>query len=107
MNRGKITLCPYYLSDNQKSVSCEDTIRRFSSKKAKDKHVDKYCCTYGYQECPYAKDLTKLYDRIEKSRPGERSELYLRHRVEVLSKELGKVSSMLGKAEKQLEDWQK
>lgn len=87
-NNGRITLCPYYKNESGLTVSCEDVIRRFRWPAQKKKHMDTYCDD-AWSECPYAAELTRLY---------EEGDDLVEHEVSALKKELKKTATMLGKA---------
>ena len=93
----RYTLCPYYVNDRRRSISCEDVFRRYDSYAEKYKWMDTYCDS-DWQECPYAKALDKVYEQIEK---GDMRALD-RHRESAQHEEMRKLSSALGRAEKGL-----
>lgn len=97
-NSGHITICPFYISERSKSVTCEDVFRRFKSKKDKRAYMDIYCDD-NWQECRYAQKLMELYDEIETK--GEKDQMLemFRHKHLATREELKKVASQLGKAE--------
>lgn len=89
-NNGRITLCPYYRNESGLTISCEDVIRRFRWLGQKKKYMDTYCDD-KWQMCPYAMELTRLYERGE-----DMSE----HEVKALNKELKKTVTMLGRSQR-------
>ena len=99
---GRYVLCPYFLSEHNRTISCEDCMRWYSSADAQNKWLDKYC-EDNWASCPYAKELARMYDRIENSHPSVRTEIVLRQETDSLRRELRKVRIMLGKAEKKIE----
>lgn len=101
-NYKNLAKCPYFLAENQKSITCEDVIRRFSSEDKKDTYADKYCNT-SWEECPYARDLNDLYDTLDVALPELKTEILLRQRYEATRAELNKTRSLLGRAEKKVE----
>ena len=63
---GYYVVCPFYLSDSRNSITCEDCIRLFPSKKEKRKHLREYCeCIHNYKSCKWASDLLNLYKEFE------------------------------------------
>lgn len=96
-------ICPYYIDENKKSISCEDCCRSFRSPKAKYKWMNKYCDTWEWEKCPWAIDLTEAYRRYEK---GDIHALE-NHEIEALTKETKYLRTRLGKAEKRVERQQK
>lgn len=96
-------ICPYYIDENKKSISCEDCCRSFRSPKAKYKWMNKYCDTWEWEKCPWAIDLTEAYRRYEK---GDIKALE-NHEIEALTKETKYLRTRLGKAEKRVERQQK
>lgn len=99
-NNGRYTMCPYYRDERNKSISCEDTFRRFTSKRKKFQWMSNFC-DESWSECPYAKALTDLWNRIDEGADMETE--MLQHKLRELQKEQKKMSSMLGKADKQAE----
>ena len=96
-NNGRITVCPFYRDEKNKSISCEDVYRTFRYLKQKNEWMDRYCDA-DWEHCPYAKKLNEMYDRIEEGDEDAEME----HKIEALEKELRSVKSMLGKAENRL-----
>lgn len=66
--------CPYFKGDSRMSVACEPYIKlatranrtEFTSEDSRRGHEEKYCFTFGYNRCPYAKLLTERYLEEEK-----------------------------------------
>lgn len=102
-NCRNLAKCPYFLAENQKSITCEDVIRRFYTEDKKNAHADKFCNGFTWSECPYAKDLNALYRELEKAPPEHKFEILLRQRCEAQRAELTKLRVMLGRTEKKLE----
>lgn len=100
-NNGRITLCPYYRNENKKSISCEDTFHRFRWAREKEKHMDNYC-DRDWTACEWAASLNEVYEKEE-----DVSERLEEHKLQAIEKELRKTASMLGRAEKRLEDREK
>ena len=98
-NNGRITVCPFYLSERNKTISCEDTPHRFRYRKQKKDWMGRYC-DHDWAACPYAKDLNDMYDKLFKE--GD-TEVETEHKIDALEKEIRKLSQMLTKAEKRLE----
>lgn len=100
-NNGRVTLCPYYRNEKGFSITCEDVYRRFETKTEKKKHKNTYCCE-AWQKCPYAKDLNRLYENMEGEKMNKTEEL--RQKCNAQGKEIKKMATMLGKAEKKVKE---
>lgn len=96
----RYTLCPYYVDENKKTVSCEDVIRRFLTYRSKNQHMNKYC-DKDWQSCPYAVALSEVYHSIEDGADEELT--WLRHKVKVLEKEQKKQISLMGRYDVRLD----
>ena len=102
-NYGHIAICPFYRAEKNKSISCEDTFRRFKNENKRNAWATMYCDSWDWMKCPYAADLTEAYERYEK---GDGMALE-NHENEALRTELEKMSRRLGMAEKRCERQQK
>ena len=102
-NFNHIPICPYYQSEKKKSISCEDTFRRFDSTSRRNAWLTMYCDSWDWMRCPYAADLSEAYERYEK---GDEMAIE-NHEIEALRKELKSVTTKLGRAEKRTERQQK
>lgn len=60
----RFALCPYFQSEKNLSISCEDTVRQFYSKRDKQKQLKNYCDSQ-WETCRYAIALNDLYERME------------------------------------------
>lgn len=100
-NNGRITLCPYYRNEKGLSITCEDVYRRFETKADKRQHKFKYC-SEAWKECPYAKDLNELYEKMEGQEVNKTDEL--RQKCKAQEREIKKMATMLGKAEKKIKE---
>lgn len=100
-NNGRITLCPFYRNEKGLSITCEDVYRRFETKADKRQHKFKYC-SEAWQECPYAKDLNELYEKMEGEKMNKTDEL--RQKCNAQDKEIKKLVTMLGKSEKKAKE---
>ena len=96
----RYTLCPYYVDDNKKTISCEDVIRRFATYRSKNRHMDKFC-DKDWQRCPYAVELTQMYQRIEGG--ADEGHEIMQHNLIALEKENKKLISLLGRYDKRIE----
>ena len=96
-------ICPFYVGEKHKSISCEDTYRRFCNSERRDAWLHMYCETWDWMRCPYASDLSEAYERYEK---GDKEALE-KNAVDSLRKELKSVTTKLGRAEKRTERQQK
>lgn len=97
-NTGHYSRCPFFSSEREKVITCEDVFRRFRSKTDKDNYMWTYCDT-DWEECKYARELLDLYDRIEKKGETVQMMEIFRHRTGATRAELKKVATQLGKAE--------
>ena len=104
-NFDRIAICPYYIADKRKSISCEDVFRTFPDVKHKNHWMDQYCCVWDYRLCPYAADLNRMYDRIEKGADVTITEYEQRYKA--LDQEIRAQSKRLGRTEKRVERQQK
>lgn len=100
-NSGHYTLCPYYKDSKNKSITCEDIFRTFRWKSQRHKWMVKYC-DCDWNECPYAQSLNEVYRKVLEEGADMEKEM-LKQKCKELEKELKKVKTMLGKAEKRLE----
>lgn len=97
----RYTICPYYIDDNKKTVSCEDVIRRFATYHSKNKWMNRYC-DKEWQSCPYADALQKMYDRINTMDVDWEIET-LRLRSDAMIKEIKKLNGLLGRYDVRLD----
>lgn len=93
-NNGRITKCPYYVGEQNKSISCEDTFRRFRWPAQKYRWMDTYCDD-KWEKCVYALAIQRAYEGGNMNKF-----LVLDEKNKALKKELKSVSTMLGKCEK-------
>lgn len=92
-NHTRLAVCPYYLSDNDKSVTCEDTIRQFRTRELKRSYLQEYCCSFRWKDCPYARALDQVYEKIS-MHPEEAESIYYEHQIQAIKKELARVTSL-------------
>lgn len=92
-------ICPYYITEFNNCITCEDVRRSFKSHDNKDSWMGMYCDSWDWMRCPYAVDLTEAYYRQEK---GD-SEALDKNQNEALKKELNNLAKRLGRAEKRNE----
>lgn len=90
----RYTICPYYVDENKKTISCEDVIRRFATYRSKNRHMDKFC-DKDWKDCPYAMALTQMYEDCDTGSDPDR--IKLEHRSKALEKENKKMLSLLGR----------
>jgi hypothetical protein len=102
-NYGHTAICPFYMGEKPKTISCEDAFRRFKDERRRDAWTNMYCYEWDWMKCPYAVDLNEAYARLEK---GDNKALE-KHEIEALKKELRSISTKLGKAEKRIERQQR
>ena len=96
-------ICPFYIDENKKTISCEDVCRSFRSSKAKWHWMNKYCDTWEWESCQWAKAISEAYKRYEEGDIMALDE----HKLEALTKETKYLRTRLGKAEKRVERQQK
>ena len=96
-------ICPFYIDENKKTISCEDVCRSFRSSKAKWKWMNKYCDTWEWESCQWAKQISEAYRKYEEGDIMALDE----HKLEALTKETKYLRTRLGKAEKRVERQQK
>lgn len=96
----RYTVCPYYVDENKKTISCEDVIRRFVTYRSKNKHMNKFC-DKDWQSCPYASALSSMYQRIEDGADEDQEKLI--HSAKALEKENKKLISLLGRYDIRIE----
>lgn len=100
-NNTHIPICPYFRDEKKKSISCEDTFRSFPSSEMKNAWMDLLCDSWEYETCPYAADLSDMYERISKG--ANMSEEIMKQKLDAMRKELKYKAVLLGKADKRLE----
>ena len=101
-NDKHLPLCPYYKRHMERSITCEDVCRTFSTSAEKERWLTDYCDT-AWQQCEYAKSLNQAYERLFK---GD-DKAIMENEYESLKRENKKLSTLLGKAEKRVERQQK
>lgn len=90
-------LCPYFVHEKNRSISCEDTARTFTGLAEKEAWMHSYCDD-DWQSCPYAKDLIDMYERIERGACMEKE--MLDHTKKVTKKEHKTLAMRFDAAEK-------
>lgn len=68
-NYGTYAICPYFVSEDILSIRCESIVQennatnvmRFKNAGQKKAWLKRYCETYHYCDCPYAKILEERY----------------------------------------------
>ena len=100
---GRFTICPYYIDENKRSISCEDVCRTYCSVEDKIGWMKMYCDTWDWMKCPYAADRSEAYARKEK---GDDTALDEQEKA-ALDKENKYLRTLLGKADKKIERQQK
>lgn len=96
-NTGHITLCPYYVNEREKTISCEDVGRRFRSKKERMDYMNQYC-DKDYMQCKYAQALEKLYEVMEEKGEDHMLEFF-KQRNRAARVELKRTVTQLGRQE--------
>ena len=101
---GFYVLCPYYQNHKLGTacITCEDTKRFYFTDEKRDEQVREVCSTDKWEECPHAKRLNELYERIEDMNLTEKEKANLKLTCESQKSELKKLRSALRKNEKLL-----
>lgn len=102
-NSCHVPVCPFYVDEKRKSISCEDTFRGFKTTEMKYSWMEIYCDSWEWQKCPYARDLSEAYARFEEGDINALEE----HKIEAMKKEMKSLSTKLGRAEKRIARQQK
>lgn len=99
----RYTLCPYYIDENLKTISCEDVCRSFDSLDDKWKWMDMYCDSWDWMRCPYAADRSEAYRKAEE---GDAMAIE-NQEIKAQKKEIDSLLRKLGRANKKIERMQK
>ena len=103
----RYTLCPYYVDENNKAISCEDVCRTYDSYSQKWAWMDMYCDSWDWMKCPYAMDRAEAYARYEKGDTGaldEQKEKAMKIEIKSLTSKLGRVNKKYERLEKKLNE---
>ena len=93
---GRFALCPYFHSEKRLSISCEDTVRQFYSKKDKNRQLKTYCDS-DWEDCQYAAALNELYERMDQMKTQkDRDIAALEHLAAARKKENEEIRQRLG-----------
>ena len=93
---GRFAMCPYFLSEKKLSISCEDTVRQFYSKKDKQKQMKNFCDSQ-WKSCRYAIALNDLYERMDEMKTQkDRDVAALEHLAAARKKENEELRQRLG-----------
>lgn len=95
--RSADAICPFFMSEKRKSITCEDCFRLFNSLEKKDAWMDKYCSN-SWEDCPHAKKLNDAYERVEQ---GDKMALE-QNMIDSLRKELKGAFSKISRLENKL-----
>ena len=101
----RYTLCPYYIDENNKAISCEDVCRTYDSMKQKWAWMDMYCDSWDWMKCPYAMDRAEAYHNYEKGdikALDEQKEKAMKVEIKSLTSKLGRVNKKYERLEKKL-----
>ena len=93
-------LCPYYKRERKKSITCEDTVRRYSDKAEKRRMIKSYCSS-RWKDCPYADALNRIYEMDIPEH--ELKEKIMENQVKEMQKEINKLMRENGQLTKKLE----
>ena len=99
----RYTMCPFYVDENKKSISCEDICRTYKTLECKYDWMTMYCDSWEWMKCPYAIDRSEAYAAYEK---GDVKALEDQE-IKALEKENKYLRTLLGKADKRVERQQK
>lgn len=102
-NDKHLPLCPFYKRHMERSITCEDVCRTFSTSAEKERWLTSYCDTPAWEQCEYAQSLNKAYERLFK---GD-DKAIMENEYESLKREVKKLTTLLGKSEKRVERQQK
>ena len=93
---GRFALCPYFMSEKKLSISCEDTVRQFYTKKDKLKRLKEHCDS-DWESCEHADALNKLYERMDHMKTQrDRDIAALEHLAQARKKENEELRQRLG-----------
>jgi hypothetical protein len=65
-NKGMLARCPFYMSDEKLSVTCEGPdpggriVHAFRSAAQKNGWTQKRCCAFGYSACPIFRAVNEM-----------------------------------------------
>lgn len=92
----RFALCPFFQSEKKLSISCEDTVRQFYSKKDKQKQLKNYCDSQ-WEACRHAIALNDLYERMDHMKTQrDRDIAALEHLAQARKKENEEIRQRLG-----------
>ena len=93
---GRFALCPYFNSEKNLSISCEDTVRQFYTKKDKLNQLEQHC-DRDWESCQHADALNKLYERMDRMKTQRDRDLAaLEHLAQSRKKENEELRQRLG-----------
>lgn len=93
---GRFALCPFFHSEKKLSISCEDTVRQFYSKKDKNRQLKNHCDS-DWMSCQYAIALNELYERMDHMKSQkDRDIAALEHLAQSRKKENEELRQRLG-----------
>lgn len=67
-------ICPFFAGGDHNYIRCETTIPGswlryiFLNNTICQNWMDKYCCTRGWEDCPYANMLLQKYEQEDKEK---------------------------------------
>ena len=92
----RFALCPFFHSEKKLSISCEDTVRQFYSKRDKQKQMKDYCDNQ-WEKCKFAIALNDLYERMDEMKTQkDRDIAALEHLAAARKKENEELRQRLG-----------
>lgn len=96
----RYTLCPYYIDESRKTISCEDVCRSFDSTDSKWAWTDMYCDSWDWMKCPYAADRSEAYRKYEEGdikALDEQKERATKDEIRSLTTKLGRLNKKFDK----------
>ena len=93
---GIFAVCPFFHSEKKLSISCEDTVRQFYSRKDKKAQLKDFCES-AWESCPHAIALNELYERMDHMKSQkDRDIAALEHLAAARKKENEEIRQRLG-----------
>lgn len=61
----RIWICPYFSYDTKDYMRCEGGRVCFSKKELNKRYFDKYCGSYEWGKCTFARELNGYYEGLD------------------------------------------
>lgn len=97
-NLGRCAECPFYVTDRNRSIKCEDVVRLHKSLEQKKRWMCLFCYT-DWVNCPFALRLERVYDEIDGLDYKDGKIAYLEHIVVAQAEEIDKLRAMINSLE--------